>query len=141
MEAVSVTRLRPEELDEALVLARLGSSQLDAHLWRLEVLDSLADISHGGVLIGRRRVGGACGLLIYRIAQQRGSAPSLEVDRLIAFDLMRPREIADALIAEAIRLARLQDCASLRLIRPLDAPEAATALVLASGISDLHSVF
>lgn len=141
MEAVRVTPLRPEELDEALVLARLGSGELDAERWRLEVLDSLADAAHGGVLIGRRPAGRACGLLKYRITPEGEARPSLEVERLIAFDLLRPREIADALIAEAVRLARLQDCDSLRLVRPLDAPEAATALVLASGVGDLHSVF
>ena len=54
---------------------------------------------------------------------------------------MNPRAIADDLIQEAVRLARLQDCGTLRLVRPLDTPSDTLALVLASGVADLHSVF
>lgn len=61
--------------------------------------------------------------------------------RLVAFDLMKPRAIADDLIQKAVRLARLQDCGTLRLVRPLDTPSDTLALVLASGVADLHSVF
>lgn len=138
------TRVSPvsrSELGEALVLASLGSTDLDAARWRRETLALMRDSGQGGVLICRGDGDRVCGLLHYRIVSNDTGRPSLEVDRLIAFDLMHPRRIADALIAEAVRLARLQDCDSLRLVRPLDTPCDTAALVLASGVVDLHSVF
>jgi len=129
------------ELDEALVLARLGREGLDPDRWRLDILDLMRDRSGGGVLVARDARGRLCGLLTYRIVPTGEDKPSLEVERLTAFDLVDPRPVADALVAHAIREAKLQDCDSLRLVRPLDAPAEAIALVLASGVGDLHSVF
>lgn len=136
-----VTPLQSTEINEALVLAGLGAVDLDAELWRAETLMLMADPSQGGVLIVRTETGRACGLLHYRIVASAQARPSLEVQRLVAFALMDPHRIADRLIAEAIRRARLQACDSLRLVRPLDSPAEASALVLASGVANLHSVF
>lgn len=141
MTHVRVQPLLATELDEALVLARLGADALDEDRWRLVTLSRLRDRSTGGVLVARNGASRLCGLLTYRIVPGGEARPSLEVQRLVAFDLMHPRAIADALIAEAVVLARLQDCESLRLVRPLDTPADTTALVLASGVGDLHSVF
>ena len=141
MAPIRVTSLLPTEMDEALVLAGLGAVKLDAETWRDDTLGLMADPAGGGVLIARSEPGRACGLLHYRIVPGVGAHPSLEVVRLVAFDLMSPRRIADSLIAEAMRLARLQDCESLTLVRPLDSPAGASALVLASGVANLHSVF
>jgi hypothetical protein len=140
MAKTRVTPLLPGELDEALLLVGLGSTILDAESWRRETLAMMGDPKSGGVLIGRNETDRVCGLLGYRIVANAGSS-SLEVERLVAFDLMHPALIADALIAEAVRRARLQHCDSLRLVRPLDAPAETAALVLASGLADLHSVF
>lgn len=141
MTHVPVQALLETELDEALVLARLGADALDEDSWRLDILSRLRDRSTGGVLVARNSASRLCGLLTYRIVPGGEARPSLEVLSLVAFDLMHPRTIADALVAEAVVLARLQDCESLRLIRPLDNPADTTALVLASGVGDLHSVF
>lgn len=141
MTHVRVHPLLATEIDEALVLARLGANDLDPDRWRLDTLAHMRDRSRGGVLIARNTGGRLCGMLHYRILHAAEARPSLEVERLVAFDLMHPRAIADALIAEAVVLARLQDCDSLRLVRPLDTPADTTALVLASGVGDLHSVF
>ena len=141
MPPIRVTSLLATELDEALVLAQLGAVDLDPEAWRRETLALMSEAPRGGVLLARSRAGRACGLLHYRIQEVSESAPCLQVDRLVAFDLTEPRRIADRLIAEVARLARLQHCESLRLVRPLDCPADASALVLASGVADLHSVF
>ena len=149
MAPLRVSVLQPPEIDDALVLAGLGPVDIDANAWRRETVALMADPARGGVLIARSETDRACGLLHYRIvagpdagaeAEPR-SRPSLEVLRLVAFALMEPHLIAGSLIAEAMRLARLQDCDSLRLVRPLDRPADASALVLASGLAILHSVF
>jgi len=137
----AVTPLRMTELDDALVLARLGYACFDEAGWRDELNAVLADDRRGGALLARDHADRACGLMLYRIVAEPDHRPSLEVARLVAFDLMNPRLIADGLIEEAVRLARLQDCGTLRLVRPLDTPSDTLALVLASGIADLHSVF
>ena len=139
--AITVAPLEAAELGDALVLARLGYARFDETAWRQELEPVLADPGRGGALLARDHAGRACGLMLYRIVAEPDHRPSLEVARLVAFDLMNPRLIADGLIEEAVRLARLQDCGTLRLVRPLDTPSDTLALVLASGIADLHSVF
>lgn len=141
MTPVRVQSLSATELDEAMVLARLGSVELEPDRWRLDILSRLQDHAAGDVLAARNGAGRLCGLIVYRIVASDAAKPSLQVERLVAFDLLNPRAIADALIAEAISQARLRDCDSLRLVRPLDTPEDTSALVLASGLGDLHSVF
>ncbi|WP_298162996.1 hypothetical protein [Brevundimonas sp.] len=141
MTEVRVHPLREADLDEAVVLASLGSGALDPDHWRLGALTRLQDPAKGGVLVASTGSGRLCGLLTYRIIPGGEARPSLEVERLVAFDLIHPRAIADALIAEVVVLARGQDCDSLRLVRPFDPPADTTAFVLASGVGDLHSVF
>lgn len=141
MTDVRVHPLSASDLDEALVLARLGSSSVDPDHWRRDALARLRDPSTGGILVASSSSGRLCGVLTYRIVPGEETRPSLEVERLVAFDLVHPRAIADALVAEAVVLARLQDCDSLRLVRPFDTPAGTTALVLATGVGDLHSVF
>jgi len=139
--AIAITPLQATEFDDALVLARLGYARVDAVVWRDQLQTIVEDERQGGALLARDHAGRACGLMLYRIIAIPDHRPTLEVARLVAFDLMDPRLIADALIEEAVRLARLQDCDTLRLVRPLDTPSDTSALVLASGIADLHSVF
>lgn len=141
MSLISVTPLQASEFGEALVLVRLGYAGLDEAAWRGEAADLISDPGRGGVLLARDLPGRANGLMVFGILAVPDARPCLEVRRLVAFDLMEPGVIADALIKEAVRLARLQNCDSLRLVRPLDAPSDPVALVLASGIAALHSVF
>ncbi|CAN5422352.1 hypothetical protein BH10PSE2_BH10PSE2_10500 [soil metagenome] len=141
MASPAVAPLVPSELDEAFLLANLGTIALDPDRWRRKTLARIADPEEGGVLIARDRASRVCGLLDFRIVRDGATGPSLSVERLVAFDLMDPQSVANDLIAEAIRRARLKDCLTLTLIRPLDAPSTTAALVLASGVADLHSVF
>lgn len=139
--AFVVTPLRPDELDDALVLARLGYAQFDEAEWRSELGADATNAGQGSALIARNDTGRPCGLILYRIVALPDQRPVLELARLVAFDLTDPRPIADTLLTETVRRARLEDCDTLRLVRPLDAPFDTLALVLASGLADLHSVF
>jgi hypothetical protein len=139
--AIAVAPLEAAELGDALVLARLGYARFDEAAWRRELEGVLADPGRGGVLLARDQAGRACGLMLYRIISAQDQPPSLQIARLVAFDLLNPRSIADELIGEAVRLARVQGCGTLLLVRPLDTPADTLALVLASGVADLHSVF
>ena len=141
MMAFVVTPLRADELDDALVLARLGYSQFDEAEWRGELGVDAAHAGAGCALIARNETGRACGLILYRCVEGPGQPAVLEIARLIAFDLTDPQPIARALLEEAIRCAVREGCTALRLVLPLDAPSDILALVLASGLTDLHSVF
>jgi len=138
---IVVTPLQKTERDDALVLARLGYARFDEAGWHEDFLTFALGDNHVGALLARDGMGRACGMMLYRIVAIPDHRPSLEVARLVAFDLMDPRPIADALVKEAVRLARLQNCDTFRLVRPLDTPSDTLALVLASGVADLHSVF
>jgi hypothetical protein len=136
-----VTALRTDELDDALVLARLGYARFDEAAWRDDLgADARAEGS-GYALIARDVGGRPCGLILYRIVAVPGGKPVLEISRLVAFALTDPQPIADDLLTEAVRRARLKKCDTLRLVRRLDTPSDTMALVLASGLADLHSVF
>ncbi|MFT3809875.1 MAG: hypothetical protein QM698_08140 [Micropepsaceae bacterium] len=127
--------MTPDEIDGAYVLARLGYRDLALETWR--------DIAHrasGRVLIAREGDGRASGLLIYAISPTLAGRPDLRVERLIAFGLLDARKVADALLREVMTIAERRNCASFSLATPLDAPETAAALVLASPVATLHSV-
>jgi hypothetical protein len=141
MASTAVASLLAPELEEAFLLASLGAVNLDRDHWRQETIARMAEPEDGGVLIARSRTGRVCGLLSFRIVRDGAVAPSLAVERLVAFDLMAPQPVANDLIAEAVRRAQVQDCQTLRLIRPLDAPATTAALVLSSGVAQLHSMF
>jgi hypothetical protein len=138
---ISVSAVQPTDLDDAIVLAQLGYARFEETAWHKDLPPVGPDPGEGGVLLARDSAGRACGLMFYRIIANPDHRPSLEVTRLVAFDLMDPGLIADALVREAVRLARLQNCGTLRLVRPLDTPSDTLALVLASGVADLHSIF
>ena len=142
MAVVSVRHLAAEDINDAYVLVRLGYADLSQADWRAMARQRIeADEATGGILIARDRVGRPRGLLLYAIAPKFAGRPSLQVDRLISFDLLNPAVVADALVAEVLRVAEIQDCDSLSLVRPLDAPPHTAALVLASGATVLHRVF
>lgn len=142
MAAVTVRHLAAEDIDEAYVLVRLGYADLSQDEWRVMAQQRVeATDRTGGILTARDRVNRPRGLLLYAIVPKFAGRPSLQIDRLISFDLLDPAAVADALIARALRVAEVCDCDSLSLVRPLDAPAQTTALVLASGASVLHHVF
>jgi hypothetical protein len=142
MPIVSVRHLVADDIDDAYVLVRLGYADLSQADWRSMALHRIeADPATGGILTARDRTGRLRGLLLYAIAPKFAGRPSLQIDRLISFDLLDPTAVADALIAEVLRVAEIRDCDSLSLVRPMDTPPDTAALVLASGATVLHRVF
>lgn len=140
MALTHVTALRVTDLDEAVLLAELGTVSRDPEGARRKLLALTADPVRGGALIGRDARDRGCGLLMYRIVGATGSRSAIQVDRLVAVDLTNPRSVADALICGVLRQARRQDCHSLRLVLPLDSLDDPATLILMSGVADLHSV-
>ena len=139
--AIAVMPLQSSEFDDGLVLARLGHARVGEALWREELETVGQGAGKGGALLARAEDGRPCGLILYRINATPDGPPCVEVVRLVAFDLMDPEAIANALVEEAFRLARLQGCQTLRLVRPLAQSPAACVLVLNSGLAELHSLF
>ena len=139
--AIVVKPLEPNEFDDGLVLARLGDAPFEEAASRDELETLSGDPIQGGALLARNATGRVCGLILYRILGVPGAGPSLEIVRLVAFDLMNPQPIADALVYEAFRLARLQGCETLRTVCLLTTPADAIAAVRAVGVAELHSVF
>ena len=148
MAVVTVRHLAAEDVDDAYVLVRLGYADLTQADWCSMALQRIeADAATGGILTARDKTGRLRGLLLYAIAPKFAGRPSLQIDRLISFDLLDPAivldptAVADALIAEVLRVAEIRDCDSLSLVRPMDTPPDTAALVLASGATVLHRVF
>ena len=142
MGALALHHLEAGDIDKAFILARLGYRDLTIEAWRNMAAATLDQPPGGsGILFAQTAAGHAKGLLLYTIAPTVAGKPSLRVERLIAFDLIDPGAVADALVAEVLRIARLRDCETFSLVAPLDTPTDASALVLASPVSVLHKVF
>lgn len=142
MGELTIQHLKAEDVDKAFVLARLGCRDLPIADWRKMATAAIArQASAGRILFAQDNDQRARGLLIYAIAPTVSGKPSLRVERLIAFDLIDPQPVADALVEEVIRVARQKDCESFSLVEPLEAPANASALVLSSPVSVLHRIF
>ena len=142
MGAPALHHLEAADIDKAFILARLGYRDLTIEAWRqmaMAILAQPADAS--GILFAHTAAGHASGLLLYTIGPTLAGTPSLHVERLIAFDLIDPRAVADALVAEVLAIARRRECQTFSLEAPLDTPTDASALMLASPVSVLHKVF
>ncbi|WP_269514099.1 hypothetical protein [Brevundimonas subvibrioides] len=138
---IVVKPMESNELADGLVLARLGHAPFDERALRDE-LETLADETvDGGALLARNGAGRPCGLILYRILIVQGGRPSLQIVRLVAFDLTDPQPIADALVDEVFRLACAQGCETLRTVRFLTTPADTIAAVRAASVAELHSIF
>ena len=91
MPVVTVRHLAAEDIDAAYVLVRLGYANLSQADWRAMARQRVeADDLSGGILIAHDRRDRPRGLLLYAIAPKFAGRPSLQIDRLISFDLMDP---------------------------------------------------
>lgn len=135
MADLAVHPMTPGEIDGTYVLARLGYRDLALESWR-----AIAGRAAGNVLVAHDGRNRPRGLLIYTISSTVAGKPDLRVERLIAFDMIDAAAVADALVREVMKLAERENCASFSLVAPLDAPETAAAIVLASPVATLHQV-
>lgn len=141
MTQIRVSLLKPSEIEEALVLARLCTPGLEPEIWKGAAAGILAEPEAGGILMARCEAGRACGLLHYGVSKDADGRGCLEVGALVAFDLTRPNRVAEALVTEAVQRGRRLACDRLKLVQPLEDPTGASALILASRLAHLHSVF
>lgn len=139
--AIVVAPLQTNEFDDGLVLAQLGHARSGADVWRHELEAFAKNPVDGGALLARNEAGRACGLILYRIIVMPDDQPTIQVLRLVAFDLMDPGPIADSLVKEAFRLARGQGCRTLSIVQPLTQSADIRLFVLKSHITELHSLF
>jgi hypothetical protein len=91
--------------------------------------------------VARDDRGRLSGLVLFAIRDGIQPHRCLSVEHLICFDLFEPLPIADALIAEMLRLAEVEGCDQLNLVRTMPNAEAAAALVRASDATALLRVF
>jgi hypothetical protein len=142
MTAVVVTRLTRNAIDETFVLAQLGYPDLTLADWRSIALHQLNHPSPiGGILLARDTAQRLKGLLLCSLSICIAAKPSVQIERLISFDVSDPRSVADALVAEVLKLGSHQGCDSISLVRPLVSSATATAMVLASDAVVLCQMF
>lgn len=142
MTAVVVSRLARNEIDETFVLARLGYPDLTLAGWRsiaLRQLDHPSPI--GGILLARDTAQSLKGLLLCSRSICIAAKPSVQIERLISFDISDPGSVAAALVAEVLKLGFHHGCDSISLAHPLVPPSTATAIVLASDTAVLCQMF
>jgi hypothetical protein len=142
MTAVVVTHLTRDAIDESFALARLGYPDMTFAGWRAiagRQLDHPAPI--GGIFLARDAGHRLKGLLLCSLSICIAAKPSVQIERLISFDVSDPRSVADALLAEVFKLGSLQGCGSVSLVRPVHSPATATAEVLASDAAVLCQMF
>lgn len=137
MHSVSVSPFTQADIAEATLLAGLGNLDITAAQWSAF---ARVDANEQG-LVARDGRGRLSGLVLFAISQLEETHICLRVEHLVCFDLFEPVEIADALIAEMLRLAERQGCDRLSLVRAMPDPDAAAALVRASEATALLRVF
>lgn len=132
--------LRPlgaDQIDAAFVLMRLDAPDLALDDWRREAAPLVAA---GGVLAAWD---GATlkGLAFHGVARRPCGEALTRIDRLIAFDVIDPRPVADALVAELARRGLSQGREALGVAARCDLPDEAVTLALCNGAGSLHRVF
>lgn len=140
MHAVSVSPFVEADIAEAALLGRLGNLDISPERWSA-FASSLRKRSGKRGLVARDARGRLFGLVLFAICRFADTHRCLQVEHLICFDLFEPAVVADALIAEMLRLADLAGCDQLSLVRPMPDPTAAAALVRASEATALLRVF
>lgn len=140
MAHYTVDEMQADDVEEAFVLARLALPELTLDDWRRGLQER--DRQGCGAVVARDTAGHMRGLALYRTAPRIGRSNSLQIERLIAFDLMAPQTVAEALLSHIIKRAHSLGCTALSIDRPLDLPsETAIKALVASGAGVLHQVF
>lgn len=140
MPAVSVSPFAEADIAEATVFAGLGNLDIPAEQWSA-LANNLGENTGERGLVARDGRGRLSGLVLFAISRLKDLHRCLRVEHLICFDLFEPAATADALIAEMLRMAELEGCDQLSLVRPMPNPKVAAALVRASDATALLRIF
>lgn len=126
--------LAPCEADRAFALMRLDAPDLTLAGWRAAARGPVAQgrvlAAWDGPLLK--------GLAFHSLATGPDGAPMPRIDRLIAFDMIDPRAVAVALVAELFRRGPAQGSHGLGVTARCDRPDQAVTLALDHGAGSLH---
>lgn len=137
---ILIAPLTPDQIDEAYVLARLAYRDLTLEDWRRRATATLG--SHvQGMLAARNPAGRLRGLMLYSIGPSIAAGPVLNIERLIAFGVLDPAPIADALTRHVLDIAEASGCDGFSLAAPLGSRADTTAWLRESTTCVLHRVF
>ena len=140
MPAVFVSPFAETDIIEAALFADLGNLDISTEQWCAFANRLGENIGERG-LAARDGRGRLSGLVLFAISRLTDLHCCLRVEHLICFDLFEPEAIADALIAEMLRMAELEGCDQLSIVRPMPNPKVAAALVRASDATALLRIF
>lgn len=133
MTAVAVSRLTSNTIDETFALVRLGYPDLTLAGWRSIAQRQLDHpTSIGGVLLARDAAQRLKGMVLYSLSICIAAKPCVQIERLVSFDVLNARAVADVLVTHVFELGYQHGCDSLSLIHRLDSPAITRALVLES---------
>lgn len=126
--------LAPCEADSAFALMRLDTPDLSLADWRAAAAGPVAQgrvlAAWDGPLLK--------GLAFHSLSTGPDGAPVTRLDRLIAFDMMDPRAVAVALVAELFRRGPTPGPHGLGVTAHCDLPDQAVTLALGHGAGSLH---
>jgi hypothetical protein len=116
LDRVSVSRLSPDEIDEAFALARLAFPGLTPGRWRTTARRWTAQpAGAAGALLARDGAGRLIGLAPFQVRTNLQGGRILWVERVASFALLDGRPVVAAL-AEGLRaMARTLDCRGLNV--------------------------
>lgn len=111
LNSVVVTRLSPDEIDEAFGLARLAFPGLTLARWRATARRWTAHPDGGtGALLARDSAGRLSGLAPFTVRSNLQTGRSLWVERVASFSLLDGRPVVAALADGLREVARSQGC-------------------------------
>ncbi len=146
---ILIAPLTPDQIDDAYVLARLGYRDLTLEDWRQkaalalasEVMDCQIQNVIQGMIAACNPAGRLRGLLLYTIAARIAAGPVLNIERLIAFGVLDPAPIAEALTRHVLDIAKDAGCDGFSLTAPLGSHADTMAWLQDSTTCVLHRVF
>lgn len=135
--SLSLRALSAAEVDTAFVLMRLDAPDLTLDDWRIV---AARPVARGRILAAWD---GALlkGLAFHSPAAAPDGETLTRIDRLIAFDMIDPRAVADALVAELARRGLAEGREGLGVAARCDRPDQAVTLALSHGAGSLHRIF
>ncbi len=129
--------LRADQIDAAFVLMRLDTPDLTLEDWRREARPLVAAESVLAAWDGPTLKG----LAFHGVGRRPCGETLTRIDRLIAFDVIDPRPVADALVADLARRGLSEGREALGVAARCDMPDEAVTLALCNGAGSLHRIF
>lgn len=133
MSGITVRALAPEQLRFVYPLIREGMPGVDLNAWTdfARRLTGRRPASAGIMAAWREGRSFPCGLFCYRVDKTLGQGKVLIAEYFVAVDLLDPKAVLDALVAELDALGRRLGCNAVRSVVHGGEPELAGGLAAA----------